>query len=402
MNVLFIAPFDLRIHNGTSIRVYNLARAASKICRKVFLLAPYINDDFKTINNIIWIKMRSLEVKHQYLLTYMDLTMPWLSKRVVRSLLGLHEENTKDLEEEVDVVHVHWLLNLPITRVLSKTYKHQSVLVDVHGSFLLQEPIPANIRDCIAVCLGRLHERAKIRDPTINGFTVPSDAFGIFLALSYGISFERIHTVPDAVDIDALVTSSCDDMGYVEELQRISEKYKVIAYVGSISKYHGFYDLLMAFHIIKRKVSNLKLLLIVPRTSFLKAVLRGLDNDCIVLENVPRKILPCILRYADTLVLPHRAGTQFDYIPSNKIYDYVLAGKPIVAYRTPIIRLVLRNYKMSFLVRPNDPIELAKGIIKALKVSEKSESSSSIVKVPTVDDVVNALKRVYRIVLKEV
>jgi len=98
-------------------------------------------------------------------------------------------------------------------------------------------------------------------------------------------------------------------------------------------------------------------------------------------------------------VLPHRAGTQFDYIPSNKVYDYMLAGKPIVAYKTPAIEETLSKYRMRILTEPNNPVALAKGIVKALELWKDSEPASTY-DVPTLEDAVKSLKVIYRIVSK--
>jgi glycosyltransferase involved in cell wall biosynthesis len=298
---------------------------------------------------------------------------------------------------EVDIIHVHWLLHLSITKTLISISRQKlPVLVDVQGLFLLQEPIPGNLKDYIAIRLGRLHEKIRFRDLIIDGFTLPSETFGKFLISTYGISPEKAYVVPDAIDTDFFDTISGEEFKeHIKELQRLSNKYKLVAYVGSISGYHGFYDLLKAFYIVKRKFYDVMLLLIVPKVDVIKNILEKLNNDYVVLENIPRKLIPRTLRYATVLVLPHRAGTQFDYIPSNKINDYMLAGRPIVAYRTLAVEETLAGYSMYLSVKPNDPVELARGIVKAIELYEKAEPKPTFDRVPTLDDVVKALETVY-------
>jgi glycosyltransferase involved in cell wall biosynthesis len=167
-----------------------------------------------------------------------------------------------------------------------------------------------------------------------------------------------------------------------------------------VSKYHGFFDLVEAFRIAKRSYKDLNLLLIVPSLQQLAKLGRFLPEETVVLENVPRRILPCVLRRASVLVLPHRAGTQFDYLPSNKVYDYMLAGRPIVAYRTPAVETALGDYSMRILVEPNNPVELAKGILKAMLLYGDSEPKPAFDKVPLLESAANALERVYHIVTK--
>jgi hypothetical protein len=83
-NVLFAAPFDLRLRDGTSIRIYNLAKAASRICKKVFVLAPYIGNDFITINNLEWIRTKPLKTRYQYLCAYADVVPSPIRNKLVR------------------------------------------------------------------------------------------------------------------------------------------------------------------------------------------------------------------------------------------------------------------------------------------------------------------------------
>jgi glycosyltransferase involved in cell wall biosynthesis len=111
-----------------------------------------------------------------------------------------------------------------------------------------------------------------------------------------------------------------------------------------------------------------------------------------IMIGIPRRFVPCILREASVLVLPHWAGTQFDYIPSNKIYDYMLSGRPIVAYRTAAVVESLKRYPYSILVKPNDPKALAEGIVKAFESLRNAEPRAVFDNVPTL--------RVYRYVLK--
>jgi glycosyltransferase involved in cell wall biosynthesis len=208
--------------------------------------------------------------------------------------------------------------------------------------------------------------------------------------------------VPDTVDQEVIATARrCEEIEKeVEGLLRGSELRNAVAYVGNFSRYHGFLDLMKAIKIAKRSFREVKLFLIVSSLKQLERFRYLLPEDTIALENVPRRLLPCILRQAALCILPHRAGTQFDYMPSNKVYDYVLSGRPIVAYRTPAVVEVLGKYPMRVLVKPNDPQSLAEGIVKALELWEDSEPAPRFDCVPTLDDVERSLRSVYRVVSK--
>jgi len=50
-------------------------------------------------------------------------------------------------------------------------------------------------------------------------------------------------------------------------------------------------------------------------------------------------------------------------MPSNKLLDYVLAGKPIVAYNIPAVREFFKDYLLKILMKPNNCARLAGAIL---------------------------------------
>lgn len=71
---------------------------------------------------------------------------------------------------------------------------------------------------------------------------------------------------------------------------------------------------------------------------------------------------------ADVLVLPNtRSAVSARYTSPLKLFEYMAAGKPIVASDLPAIREVLRDGEHACLVRPGDPAALAAGIRRVLE-----------------------------------
>ncbi len=295
------------------------------------------------------------------------------------------------------MIHVHWVLFKYIAKIISRVVEIPApIVIDLHGSWNLQYPSTQTLRDILAFELGRRLESYVLTRDEDSAFTSPSKNLNVYLARRYGINLHRMFEVRDFVEPEVIESSKrCDS---IDEVNKIVEKMpaNVVAYAGSISTYHGFPDLLKAF-IVARKILayDIKMLLITPnQPPNLKS------RDIIVLNNIPRRLIPCILRRATVLVIPHRTGTQFDYIPSNKIYDYMLAGRPIVAYMTPAANETLVEYSMYLPVKPNDPVELARGIAKAVELYGKSEPKPAYDKVPTLNEVAEALKKVYLSLIK--
>ena len=89
--------------------------------------------------------------------------------------------------------------------------------------------------------------------------------------------------------------------------------------------------------------------------------------------------IPFWLRAADTLVLPNSAKSRIGAQDTSplKLFEYMMAGRPIVAADLPAIREVLTE-DMAELVKPDDPARLALGIKAALERKELSANRVAV------------------------
>lgn len=422
MRVMFIIPYDLSKRDGTAIRVYNLLKAASFFSSTVYLVSSNINDDLKAINKLTWIKIPQLCFNrlHFFASANPTLLQYYIEKYKVLILQYLMRDGKVDLRSDVDIIHAHWLYSIPLSSLLRSLWRTETpVFVDLHGLHTLQPTTPGDIKGFLKKMKNRLYEfftlrYGYLRAHGVIGITAPSEAFRKFLIHKYRLPENYVHVVPDAIDEDVfskyLEYASSETMRLAMKLEELGinlSKVKIIAYAGNISFYHGFYDLLIAFKIVRRRVENTKLLLIVPNASIARSIIYKLGvnpNDIIIIENVPRYKLIAYLKLADVVVLPHRLNSQFKYLYSNKLLDYMMSGRPIVAYTLPSIREFLERYPCKLLVKPDDPIELAKGILNVFSryshlEDEMKEEIYNII--PTLRDVSVILKRIYTMAIKQ-
>jgi glycosyltransferase involved in cell wall biosynthesis len=135
----------------------------------------------------------------------------------------------------------------------------------------------------------------------------------------------------------------------------IAPETPVVLYGGNFQPYQGTERLLRAAEVVLASR---------PDTVF---VLVGGDRSEIrrggairLLGRLPGSAMPGFLAMADVLVSPRSFGTNLPL----KIFDYLAAGRPIVATDTPAHRAVL-NEDRAVLVTP-DPAGLAAGILRVL------------------------------------
>ena len=100
-------------------------------------------------------------------------------------------------------------------------------------------------------------------------------------------------------------------------------------------------------------------------------------NNLLFVGQKLHKEIPYYLKAADALVLPNKEGDIHSekYTSPLKLFEYMAAGRPIVASDLPAIKEVL-NADNSVLVIPSSPAELAKGIDKILRDGVLSDKIS--------------------------
>ncbi len=97
----------------------------------------------------------------------------------------------------------------------------------------------------------------------------------------------------------------------------------------------------------------------------------GIDGRVTFTGLVPRAEVSQYLREADVLVMPHTSTRVSErYASPLKLFEYMAAGKPIVASDLPAIREVLRDGDNALLVKSGDAASLAAGIRRMLDTPE--------------------------------
>jgi glycosyltransferase involved in cell wall biosynthesis len=100
----------------------------------------------------------------------------------------------------------------------------------------------------------------------------------------------------------------------------------------------------------------------------------GLSDRVKFTGQVPRDQVPQLLEEADVLVMPHTTTPLSERHASPlKLFEYMAAGRPIVASNLQAVREVLRDGENSCLVHAADPAALASGIAKVLSDGDASE-----------------------------
>jgi glycosyltransferase involved in cell wall biosynthesis len=180
-----------------------------------------------------------------------------------------------------------------------------------------------------------------------------------------GIAAERIVVNPNGVDVDRFATGGGAE---IRRELRFDDSAIVAGFVGSFGPWHGAPVLARAFASVAAQVPHLRLLLVGdgqelgPTLQIVREA--GLEGRTTVVGQVPPPAVPAYLDACDVLVAPHVPlpdGADFFGSPT-KLFEYMAAGKAIVASRLGQIGEVLEPGKTAILVTPGDADDLAAGL----------------------------------------
>ena len=93
----------------------------------------------------------------------------------------------------------------------------------------------------------------------------------------------------------------------------------------------------------------------------------GVAERVIFIGEVPNGAVPAYLWAADVLVMPYTSQTPtVRYMSPLKMFEYMAAGRPIVATDFPVVREVLRDGETAVLVAPDSARALCEGFQRVL------------------------------------
>lgn len=194
-----------------------------------------------------------------------------------------------------------------------------------------------------------------------------------------GIPREKVHTDPDAVNLEQY-----DPPESVESARGAVElpaDQFLVGYTGSLHPGKGAYELAKACSALSGVsvvfVGGTKQEIVAFRTYLRREAIQ----NAIVVGAVPPTDVPQYQWACNALALPPSAdGDSQKHHPEStsplKLFEYMAAGRPIVATRLPGIESVLEHEVSALLVPPDDVLELRRAV---QRVRNSPELAASLV-----------------------
>jgi glycosyltransferase involved in cell wall biosynthesis len=254
----------------------------------------------------------------------------------------------KLLKMKIDLYHAHDLETLPIAYIISKI-KRRPIIYDSHELY-----IDVDKHHPIARKVWYIVEKLLVKKIKTIIFTTVSR--GRVFSHRYGVSLPKI-----IMNCQYLNFQSKTNV--LREQLHISNNNKILIYQGKIAPSRGI-DILIE---TMKYLENIVLVVIGPgnyKESLQKKIDTHKKRDKIyILDPVPWATLASVTASADLGVfLLQNVSLQYYYALSNKIFEYLSAGLPVVFSDFPEMRKLIVENEVGFVVDETNPKTVAEAI----------------------------------------
>ncbi len=182
----------------------------------------------------------------------------------------------------------------------------------------------------------------------------------------------KIEVIPNGVDV-ALFSQPVDKTA-VRRQWHIAPNVPVIMFVGGFQPWHGIDVLVNSFADLLVSFPDAQLLLVGdgPARENIEALVqsRQLSSNVHMTGRIPHAYIPSLLAIADVVTIPYPRLPRELWFSPLKLYEYMAAGKAIVASRAGQIGEVLVDRQNGLLVEPGDEDALTEAIVTLLRHPE--------------------------------
>jgi glycosyltransferase involved in cell wall biosynthesis len=342
-----------------NVRVQNEARTLMTAGHKVYFLiegrpGEAREESMNGLNVVRGVRMSALrEIWHRYTFnfTYRD---PLWTKAIDRFVR----------EHSIDVLHVN---DLPLLKegILAGKRLGLPVVADLHENYPagLQVWYTNRLKKATIYEHGRWarYERDALR--AVDAIVVVIEEARDRL-VQLGISAEKISVVPNTVPVQS---------GEIPIDSGIVERYRdrfVVSYIGGFAPHRGLDTVIRALPLAREHVPNLKLVLVGGGNEgyrrHLEALARELHCDDLVEMTgwKPQEAIWSYIEASAVCLVPHARNPHTDTTIPNKIFQYMLRGRPVIVSDCPPLARIARDTGGGLIFRWDDPASLAGRIVE--------------------------------------
>lgn len=361
LRVLMIAPTPYFSDRGCHVRIYEEARALTKLGHEVCIVTYHLGRDMPGVRVIRTPRVPwygKLEAGPSWHKPYLDILLLWKSFTEIRSF-------------RPHLIHAHLHEGALIGSVLKRLFRIP-LLFDYQGSLSGESLNHGFFRD--GSLLMKLFKKIEsFIDRRADLIVTSSDKGRQELIHDWGIAPEKVTNLIDGVDTEIFRPYPRSEAR--RELG-IPDHVKLVVYLGLFNRYQGVDLLLDVISLVKPQAPEVRFLLMgFPDMEYRrKAGEMGIDDVITFTGRVSYDRAPFFLSAGDLAVSPKLAQTE----ANGKLFNYMACGVPTVVFDNQINREILGDD--GIYVEHGNTSLLADAIISTIRNSESLISFSEQVR----------------------
>jgi glycosyltransferase involved in cell wall biosynthesis len=275
---------------------------------------------------------------------------------------------------DLDVIHAHDLYMAKCSRRgIKKSDKNIRLVLDLHENFSYQVTTYNWTKGLLRNLISRPGQWIKKEKEYLeyaDRFVVLSDEFRDHLASKYpSLKKENFCSIPNVPDIKQMNT-------FKPDLSRIpfEKRASILFYFGIVAERRGIFTALDCFSTLIKEGAEIDFLIIGPvdkkdQPLFNKVTSsEELKNRIIYIPWIDLSELPSYLEISDVCIAPFQKNPQHESGVANKIFDYMLGKKPVIASDCLPQQKLIERYECGIIYR--NIYEMKEAIIKLTGDSE--------------------------------
>ncbi|HLZ24960.1 MAG TPA: glycosyltransferase family 4 protein [Ktedonobacterales bacterium] len=361
MRILYLcADFGIPIlgFKGASVHVRELTDALTRLGHDVVILTPNLGGGNTTMARVELVPETALPAPISWPLRRIGRF--WSrSKRLERELRELRYNAT--LRQAALRLTRSWQPDLLYERYALYGLAGRGLAHDLDVPYLLEVNAPLRLerqraRGVALDWLARWAERRAFRADRV---LCVSQTMAEYVT-ARGARPERVLVQPNAVDVAKF--DPHDRAVDVRARLGLSDEHLVIGFAGSLKPWHGVESLVDAFAQVHRRFPFARLLIVgdgPAREAVTRCVAeRDIEGVVAFPGNVPHAEVPRYLAAMDVTAAPYLDAPEFYFSPL-KVFEYMAAGRPVVAPRLGQIAQLIRDGETGLFYTPGAVDELA-------------------------------------------
>jgi glycosyltransferase involved in cell wall biosynthesis len=193
--------------------------------------------------------------------------------------------------------------------------------------------------------------------------------------IGLGVESSRITVLPNAVDVERFEAAEREREAVRTELGLAGQQ--VVGFLGTLKPWHDTATLIRATGILHREMLKPRLIIIgdgPEREQLAELAQReGIADATTFIGTIPHERVPGHLAALDIAVTPYEASDRFYFSPL-KLFEYLAAGRPVVAADVGRLRDCVRSGETGLLYRAGDARALAGALCSLLTDPERARA----------------------------